>query len=107
MATVVQLAKTLEEAGALDNAIIVAAPADEAAPIKFLAPYAGCAMAITAENLADEAPNLIGCLLDGAEDLGEVTNVRLTRDGFTNAMIVGANGRDILGLPSEVTAYRV
>ncbi len=45
MATVVALAKTLEDAGALDNAIIVAAPADEAAPIKFLAPYAGCAMA--------------------------------------------------------------
>ena len=31
--------------GALDNTIIVAAPADEAAPIKFMAPYAGCAMA--------------------------------------------------------------
>jgi F-type H+-transporting ATPase subunit alpha len=45
MATVVALAKQLEDAGALDNAIIVAAPADEAAPIKFLAPYAGCAMA--------------------------------------------------------------
>src|ERR671920_799796 len=45
MATVVQLAKTLEDAGALDNTIIVAAPADEAAPIKFMAPYAGCAMA--------------------------------------------------------------
>jgi F-type H+-transporting ATPase subunit alpha len=45
MATVVALAKTLEDAGALDNCIIVAAPADEAAPIKFLAPYAGCAMA--------------------------------------------------------------
>jgi F-type H+-transporting ATPase subunit alpha len=45
MATVVGLAKTLEDAGALDNAIVVAAPADEAAPIKFLAPYAGCAMA--------------------------------------------------------------
>src|SRR5919112_1159592 len=45
MATVVALAKELEDAGALDNAIIVAAPADEAAPIKFLAPYAGCAMA--------------------------------------------------------------
>src|ERR1700742_1455447 len=43
-ATVVQLAKTLEENGALENTIIVAAPADEAAPIKFLAPYAGCAM---------------------------------------------------------------
>src|SRR5256886_8309926 len=44
-ATVVQLAKTLEEAGALENTIIVMAAADEAAPIKFLAPYAGCAMA--------------------------------------------------------------
>jgi F-type H+-transporting ATPase subunit alpha len=45
MATVVGLAETLAEAGALDNTIIVAAPADEAAPIKFMAPYAGCAMA--------------------------------------------------------------
>jgi F-type H+/Na+-transporting ATPase subunit alpha len=45
MATVVQLAETLAEAGALDNTIIVAAPADEAAPIKYMAPYAGCAMA--------------------------------------------------------------
>src|SRR4051794_39922068 len=45
MATVVALAKTLDDAGALDKCIIVAAPADEAAPIKFLAPYAGCAMA--------------------------------------------------------------
>jgi F-type H+-transporting ATPase subunit alpha len=44
MSTVVEVAKQLEDAGALDNTIIVAAPADEAAPIKFLAPYAGCAM---------------------------------------------------------------
>jgi F-type H+-transporting ATPase subunit alpha len=44
MSTVVQVAETLEEAGALDNTIIVAAPADEAAPIKYMAPYAGCAM---------------------------------------------------------------
>ena len=43
--TVVQVAQTLEDNGALDNTIIVAAPADEAAPIKFIAPYAGCAMA--------------------------------------------------------------
>jgi F-type H+-transporting ATPase subunit alpha len=42
--TVVQLASVLEEAGALENTIIVMAAADEAAPIKFLAPYAGCAM---------------------------------------------------------------
>src|ERR687891_556135 len=45
MSTVVQVAQTLEEHGALENTIIVAAPADEAAPIKFIAPYAGCAMA--------------------------------------------------------------
>jgi F-type H+-transporting ATPase subunit alpha len=45
MATVIQLAETLAENGALEHTIIVAAPADEAAPIKFLAPYAGCAMA--------------------------------------------------------------
>jgi F-type H+-transporting ATPase subunit alpha len=45
MATVVQFAETLSEYGAMDNTIIVAAAADEAAPVKFLAPYAGCAMA--------------------------------------------------------------
>src|ERR671928_1240794 len=45
MATVVALAETLRDAGAMDSTIIVAAPADEAAPIKFMAPYAGCAMA--------------------------------------------------------------
>ena len=45
MSTVVQVAETLREHDALDNTIIVAAPADEAAPIKYMAPYAGCAMA--------------------------------------------------------------
>jgi F-type H+-transporting ATPase subunit alpha len=44
MSTVVQLMGVLEDAGAMENTIIVAAPADEAAPIKFIAPYAGCAM---------------------------------------------------------------
>jgi F-type H+-transporting ATPase subunit alpha len=44
MSTVVAVAETLREHNALDNTIIVAAPADEAAPIKFMAPYAGCAM---------------------------------------------------------------
>src|SRR6185437_5427541 len=45
MSTVVNIAQILEDAGALDSTIIVAAPADEAAPIKFMAPYAGAAMA--------------------------------------------------------------
>jgi F-type H+/Na+-transporting ATPase subunit alpha len=44
MSTVVQVMEILEEAGAMENTIIVAASADEAAPIKFIAPYAGCAM---------------------------------------------------------------
>src|SRR3954465_11943685 len=44
MSTVVQVMETLDDAGAMDNTIIVAAPADEAAPIKYMAPYAGCAM---------------------------------------------------------------
>ena len=44
MSTVVQLKEMLEENGAMENTIIVAAPADEAAPIKYIAPYAGCAM---------------------------------------------------------------
>jgi F-type H+-transporting ATPase subunit alpha len=44
MSTVVQVKEVLEENGAMDNTIIVAAAADEAAPIKYIAPYAGCAM---------------------------------------------------------------
>jgi F-type H+-transporting ATPase subunit alpha len=44
MSTVVQLMQVLEDSGAMENTVIVAAPADEAAPIKFMAPYAGCAM---------------------------------------------------------------
>ena len=44
MSTVVDLAERLREHDALDHTIIVAAPADEAAPIKYMAPYAGCAM---------------------------------------------------------------
>src|SRR5271155_713310 len=45
MSTVVALAELLDEAGALENTIVVAAAADAAAPIKYIAPYAGCAMA--------------------------------------------------------------
>src|SRR5213596_2327111 len=44
MSTVVHVMEMLEENGAMENTIIVAASADEAAPIKYIAPYAGCAM---------------------------------------------------------------
>src|SRR5204862_6651005 len=42
--TVAQVYERLQDAGAMDYAIIVTAPASEAAPIKWMAPYAGCAM---------------------------------------------------------------
>jgi F-type H+-transporting ATPase subunit alpha len=42
--TVAQFVKVLEEHGALDYSIIVAATASDPAPMQFLAPFAGCAM---------------------------------------------------------------
>ncbi|TWT15796.1 F0F1 ATP synthase subunit alpha [Reyranella sp. CPCC 100927] len=42
--TVAQIVKTLEDSGALQYSIVVAATASEPAPLQFLAPYAGCAM---------------------------------------------------------------
>lgn len=43
--TVAQLAKTLEEHGAMEYSIIVSATANEAAPLQYIAPFAGVAMA--------------------------------------------------------------
>ncbi len=42
--TVAQIVKTLEDNGALDYSIVVAATASEPAPLQFLAPFAGAAM---------------------------------------------------------------
>ncbi len=42
--TVAQIYELLKDAGAMDYTIIVTAPASEAAPIKWMAPYAGAAM---------------------------------------------------------------
>ncbi|MGN6097872.1 MAG: F0F1 ATP synthase subunit alpha, partial [Bosea sp. (in: a-proteobacteria)] len=42
--TVAQFVKVLEERGALEYSIVVAATASDAAPMQFLAPFAGCAM---------------------------------------------------------------
>jgi F-type H+/Na+-transporting ATPase subunit alpha len=42
--TVAQIVRALEENGAMDYSIVVAATASEPAPLQFLAPYAGCAM---------------------------------------------------------------
>jgi F-type H+-transporting ATPase subunit alpha len=42
--TVAQVYERLKDAGAMEYTVIVTAPASEAAPIKWIAPYAGCAM---------------------------------------------------------------
>lgn len=42
--TVAQIVKTLEEAGAMEYSIVVAATASDPAPLQFLAPYTGCSM---------------------------------------------------------------
>jgi F-type H+-transporting ATPase subunit alpha len=42
--TVAQIVKVLEEHGALEYTIVVAATASDPAPMQYLAPYAGCAM---------------------------------------------------------------
>ncbi|HRQ82199.1 MAG TPA: F0F1 ATP synthase subunit alpha, partial [Azospirillaceae bacterium] len=42
--TVAQIVKQLEDAGAMEYSIVVAATASEPAPLQFLAPYTGCAM---------------------------------------------------------------
>ncbi|MES9880440.1 MAG: F0F1 ATP synthase subunit alpha [Sedimenticola sp.] len=42
--TIAQVVRKLEEHGAMDHTIIVAAPAAESAALQFIAPYAGCTM---------------------------------------------------------------
>ncbi|MBR3189814.1 F0F1 ATP synthase subunit alpha, partial [Bosea sp. (in: a-proteobacteria)] len=42
--TVAQLVKVLEERGAMEYSIVVAATASDPAPMQFLAPFAGCSM---------------------------------------------------------------
>ena len=42
--TVAQIVKALQENGAMEYSIVVAATASEPAPLQFLAPYAGCTM---------------------------------------------------------------
>jgi F-type H+/Na+-transporting ATPase subunit alpha len=42
--TVAQVVERLRDAGAMEYTVVVSAPAQEAAPIKWMAPFAGCAM---------------------------------------------------------------
>jgi len=42
--TIAQIVETLRQLGALEYTVVVAAPASDPAPFKYLAPYAGCAL---------------------------------------------------------------
>src|SRR4029077_6696217 len=43
--TVAQVVKILEDRGAMEYTTVVSAPASDPAPMQYIAPYAGCAMA--------------------------------------------------------------
>lgn len=54
--TVAQLVQTLENKGAMKYTIVVSATASEVAPLQYIAPYAGCAMA---EEFMYEGKNVL------------------------------------------------
>src|SRR5438128_4702180 len=59
--TVAQFVKVLEEQGALDYSIVVAATASDPAPMQFLAPFAGCTMG---EYFRDNGMHAVICYDD-------------------------------------------
>ena len=59
--TVAQIVKTLEENGAMEYSIVVAATASEPAPLQFLAPYTGCTMG---EYFRDNGMHAVICYDD-------------------------------------------
>ena len=54
--TVAKLVNNLRNAGAMDYTIVVAASASEPAPLQYIAPYAGCAMA---EHFMDQGKDVL------------------------------------------------
>ena len=68
--TVAQLVQTLEEYGALEYSIVVAATASDPAPMQFLAPYTGCTMG---EHLPRQRPSC-GYLLRRSVEAGGVVS---------------------------------
>ena len=54
--TVAQLTQTLEDKGAMDYSIVVSATASDAAPLQYIAPYAGCAIG---EHFRDQGKHVL------------------------------------------------
>jgi F-type H+-transporting ATPase subunit alpha len=55
MSTIANVVRTLEEYGAMDNTIVVAASASDPAPMQFIAPYAGCSMGEYFRDIGEDA----------------------------------------------------
>jgi len=55
MSTIANVVRTLEEHGAMDNTIVVAASASEPAPMQFIAPYSGCSMGEYFRDIGEDA----------------------------------------------------
>jgi F-type H+-transporting ATPase subunit alpha len=53
--TVAQVARKLEEHGAMEHTIIVAAPAADSAAMQFIAPYSGCTMGEYFRDIGEDA----------------------------------------------------
>src|SRR5207249_4175557 len=60
-ASIARVAATLEEAGAMDYTIIVAASAADPASLQYIAPYAGCAMG---EHFMEQGKEVLCCYDD-------------------------------------------
>ena len=60
VSSVVGVVQRLEEAGAMDYTIVISAPADCAAPLQYIAPYAGCAIG---EEIRDNGGHAL-CIYD-------------------------------------------
>jgi F-type H+-transporting ATPase subunit alpha len=55
MSTIANVVRTLEEYGAMENTIVVAASASEPAPMLFIAPYSGCSMGEYFRDVGEDA----------------------------------------------------
>ena len=55
MSTIANVVRTLEENGAMDNTIVVAASAADPAPMLFIAPYSGCSMGEYFRDIGEDA----------------------------------------------------
>src|SRR5207245_2775791 len=74
-ASIARVAATLEEAGAMEYTIIVAATANDPAALQFIAPYAGCAMG---EYFMDEGKEALCCYDDLTKQAWAYRQVSLT-----------------------------